>query len=216
MDPVSDAFLLTVASISAGLTGLFLVGMIFYIQTGFDRSDRSREVVEPYFRAATTITLISYAIPLGVSLTLVALPIVWSRLLFLTLMLGLVAAAVSTFLGVRSVMRVAGLGLLVMIEVVGTAVLVLMVILPLATGGLSPDREDLVPAILLSLGIAFLSTSVLVLTLFDIARFERLELPDPKLSRAMARWRRRRDHGVGQDVDPSDEPSSDESEEAWD
>ena len=52
MDPVSDNFLLTVASISAGLTGLFLVGMIFYIQTGFARSERSREVVDRIFGPA--------------------------------------------------------------------------------------------------------------------------------------------------------------------
>ena len=211
MNPVSDKFLLTVASISAGLIGLFLVGMIFYIQTGFERHERSRKVVEPYFRASTLIVFIAYAIPLGVSLTLVALPIFWSRLLFLALVLGLIPAAVSTAFRVRPVMRsTTGLGLLLMIEVVGTGAVVLMVILPLVTGGLNPDREDFVPAILISLGVAFLSTCVLVLTLFDIARFERSELPDPMLKRARARLSRRHNYGVGQDVDASDEPSSDE------
>ncbi len=204
MDPVSDSFLLQVAEISAGLIGLFLVGMIFYIQTGYDRIERSREVVEPYFRAVTTITLIAYTIPLGVSLTLVALPIVWSRLLYLTLLLALIAVNVTTVATVRAVRRVARLGLLVMVEVVGTAVVALMVILPLVAGGFSPEREDLVPAILLSLGIAFFGTCVLVLTLFDIARFERSELPDPKLRRAMARLRRGRDDGAAQDADPSE------------
>jgi len=216
MDPVSDAFLLTLAEVSAGLIGLFLVGMIFYIQTGFDQTERSREVVEPYFRAATTITLITYAIPLGVSLTLVALPIVWSRLLYLVLVLGLVPAAVSTAVGVVPVMRVAGFGLLRMIEVVGTAVLALMVILPLATGGLSPVREDFVPAILLSLGVAFLSTAVLVLTLFDIARFERSELPNPRLGRTMARWRRRPKNEGARDVESTDDDSLDEQAETTD
>ena len=91
-----------------------------------------------------------------------------------------------------------------------------MVILPLATGGLSPEREDLVPGILLSLGIAFLGTCVLVLTLFDIARFERSELPDPKLRRAMARLRRGRDDGAAQDDDPSDEQPSNGTEETSD
>lgn len=181
MDPVSDALLLTVAGISASLIGLFLVGMVFYIQSGFSQLERSRGVVEPYFRASTLIVFITYAIPLGVSLTLVALPIVWSRLLFLALVLGLVPAAVSTAARVRAVMgATTGLGLLLMIEVVGTAAVVLMVILPLATGGFSPDREELVPALLISLGVAFLSTCVLVLTLFDIARFERSDRPEPK------------------------------------
>ena len=173
MNPVSDGFLIAIAEISAALIGLFLVGMIFYIQTGFDRLERSRGVVEPYFRAATLITFISFAIPLGVSLTLVSLPIVWSRLLYVVLVFGLVLVDFSTIKAVRECVRVTGLRLLVMMEVVGTAVVALMVILPLATGGLRPDREDFVPALLLSLGIGFLSTCVLVLTLFDIARFER-------------------------------------------
>lgn len=173
MDPVSDEFLIAVAEISAALIGLFLVGMIFYIQTGFDRLERSRSVVEPYFRAATLITFISFAIPLGVSLTLVALPIVWSRLLYVALVAGLIAADISTVKTVRECVRVTGLRLLLMMEVVGTVVVALMVILPLVTGGLRPEQEDFVPVILLSLGIGFLSTCVLVLALFDIARFER-------------------------------------------
>jgi hypothetical protein len=165
--------LIAIAEISAALIGLFLVGMIFYIQTGFDRLERSRDVVEPYFRAATLITFISFAIPLGISLTLVALPIVWSRLLYVVLVVGLIVVDFSTVKTVLECVRMTGLRLLAMMEVVGTAVVALMVILPVATGGLRPDREDFVPALLLSLGIGFLSTCVLVLTLFDIARFER-------------------------------------------
>ena len=192
MDPVSDEFLLVVAEISAALTGLFLVGMIFYIQGGYERVERSRAVVEPYFRAATLITFIAYAIPLFVSLTLVALPIVWSRLLYVVLVVSLIVVDFSTVGTVRAVMRVTRLKLLALTEVVGTAVVALMVILPLATGGLTPDREDFVPSILLSLGIAFLGTCVLVLTLFDIARFERSQQPEPQLEPA----------------EPSDESSS--------
>ena len=200
MDPVSDSFLLTVASISAALIGLFLVGMIFYIQSGYESNERSREVVEPYFRAATAITLIAYAIPLTVSLTLVALPIVWSRLLLLVLLLALVIENVATVGTVRAVVRVAGLRLLAMVEIVGTVTVVIMTVLPLALGGLSPGREDLVPSILLSLGIAFLGTGVLVLTLFDIARFERSELPAPMITRTIGRLRRR-----GIEENPDDE-----------
>lgn len=175
---VSDDLLFAIANISAALIGLFLVGMIFYIQTGFDRLERSRGVIEPYFRAATLITFISFAIPLAVSLTLVALPIGWSRLLYGTLAVGLILVNVTTVKTVRECVRVVGLRLLVMMEVVGTTIVALMVILPLVTGGLRPERDDLVPGLLLSLGIGFLSTCVLVLTLFDIARFERSVSPD--------------------------------------
>lgn len=216
MNPISDDFLIAIAETSAALIGLFLVGMIFYIQTGFDRPERSRSVVEPYFRAATLITFISFAIPLGVSLTLVAGPIVWSRLLYMALVVGLIVVNFTTVRTVRECVRATGLRLLVMMEVVGTAVVVLMVILPLATGGLSPEREDLVPAILLSLGIGFLSTCVLVLTLFDIARFERDELPAPKPKSAGVRLRRG-DESASRNSDVNDdEPPPPEGKAASD
>jgi hypothetical protein len=207
MHPVSDSFLLTVASISAALIGLFLVGMIFYIQSGYESHERSRRVVEPYFRAATAITLIAYSIPLTVSLTLVALPIVWSRLLLLVLVVVLVIENFATVGAVRAVVRVAGLRLLAMIEIVGTVTVVVMVALPLALGGLSPSREDMVPSILLSLGIAFLGTGVLVLTLFDIARFERSELPAPVITRTLGRLRRRGIEEITDDEGPTGDSS---------
>lgn len=173
METDSDGFFLALAEISSALTGLFLVGIVLYIQVGYDKSERSRAVVEPYMRAATSITFIAYAIPVVVSLTLVSLPIAWSRWLYYVLLLGLVVVNVSTVATVRRVQQEMRLRLLVMIEVVGTVAVALMVVLPLATGGLTFTRDDLVPGLLLSLGIAFLGTWVLVLTLFDIARYER-------------------------------------------
>lgn len=179
MDTVSDDFFLALAEIASALTGLFLVGIVLYIQVGYDKSERSRAVVEPYLRAATSITFIAYAIPVVVSLTLVSLPIGWSRWLYYGLVLGLVVVNVSTVSTVRRVQRELRLRLLVMIEVVGTVGVALMIILPLATGGTTFSRDDLVPGLLLSLGVAFLGTWVLVLTLFDIARYERSQLGSP-------------------------------------
>ena len=210
MDPVADVFLLLIAEVSAALIGLFLVGMIFYIQTGFGQLERSRVVVEPYFRASTRIVLILYSIPLVLSLTLVALPIVWSRLLFLTLIVGLVASNISTAVGVRPVMRVTGNRTLFINEIVGTAGVALMVILPLASGGFSPSRDDLVPPILISLGIAFLSTCVLVLTLFDIAQFERSEELDQEPQRSTVRQWRRRPKDGGPEIESEIEISEDD------
>ena len=176
MDTVSDDFFLALAEISSALTGLFLVGIVLYIQVGYDKSERSRAVVEPYLRAATSITFIAYAIPVVVSLTLVSLPIGWSRWLYYGLVLGLVVVNVSTVSTVRRLQQEIRLRLLLMIEVVGTVGVALMIILPLATGGTTFSRDDLVPGLLLSLGVAFLGTWVLVLTLFDIARYERSQL----------------------------------------
>ncbi len=175
VDPVSDAFLIDVAGISATLVGLFLVGMILYIQAGFERTERSRSVVEPYFRSSTVITFVALAIPFGVSLTLVVLPLGWSQVFFASLVVGLIAANAATIRDARACARATGLRLLSAMEVVGTAIVALMVVTPVAIGGLSPDREALVPSLLMSLSIGFLSTCVLVLTLFDIARLERAE-----------------------------------------
>ena len=173
MEPVSEGFLLTISSISAGLIGLFLVGMTIYIQTGYDTHERSRDVVEPYFRAATLITFIAYSVPLAVALTLVALPLVWSQILYWTLVIGLFVVNVRTVSTVREVQRDVGLSLLTMVEVVGTVAIIAMILVPLATGGIDPGQEDLVPGLLISMAIAFLGTCVLVLSLFDSARFER-------------------------------------------
>ncbi len=79
---------------------------------------------------------------------------------------------------VRVCVRATGLQLPWLMEVVGTVLVTVMAVVPMVTGGLSPDREDLVPGLILGLAIGFLSTCVLVLTLFDIARIERSEAPD--------------------------------------
>lgn len=190
MEHVTDGTLLTIAEVSAALIGLFIVGMIFYVQTGFRLLEKSRDVVEPYFRASTRIVLIVYSIPLGVSLTLVTISIGWSRLLLLALLTALVAANVTTVGGLGPVMRATGSRLLLYNEIVGTLGVAAMALLPFVLGGWSPDRDDLVPVILLGLGLGFLSTCVLVLTLFDIAEFERSDGASslPRMPRLLERF----------------------------
>ena len=54
MKPVSDAFLLNMAEVSATLIGLFLVGVFFYVETGFRRLEPdARAAMEPYMRSGT-------------------------------------------------------------------------------------------------------------------------------------------------------------------
>jgi hypothetical protein len=96
MREVSDDFLLNMAEVSAALIGLFMVGVFFFVDTGFRRLDRARGIVEPYFRASTRIVLVLYALPLGLSLSLVALEPVWSRVPFALLSLLLLAANLDT------------------------------------------------------------------------------------------------------------------------
>ena len=52
MREVSDDFLLNMAEVSAALIGLFMVGVFFFVDTGFRRLDQARGIVEPYFRPA--------------------------------------------------------------------------------------------------------------------------------------------------------------------
>ncbi|HYZ10716.1 MAG TPA: hypothetical protein VE962_02355 [Actinomycetota bacterium] len=178
MRQISDGFLLNMAEVSATLIGLFLVGVFFYVETGLRRTDRARETFEPYLRAGTRITLIVFAIPLGLSLTLVALRPVWSRLLFIVLSALLIAANVDSVLRVRGVRTVTGSTALLINEVVTTALAALLIVLPWILGGLRPSREDLTWSILLAFAAGFLSIGAVVISAFDIARLERGEPPE--------------------------------------
>jgi hypothetical protein len=110
---VSDDFLLNMAEVSATLMSLFLVGVFFYVERTFGR-DRSLEVFEAYLRSGTRITLIVLSIPLGLSLSLVALDPVWSSVLFVLLSVALVGANVDSVLRVRGVSRATGSVVLLM------------------------------------------------------------------------------------------------------
>jgi len=105
MREVTDAFLLQVAEVSAGLAGLvglFLIGVFVYVETG-DR--RPGHIIDLYFRASTRIVLVVYALPIGLSLALVIMGPIWFRALFVVLSVALVAANVSSAARVRVVER---------------------------------------------------------------------------------------------------------------
>jgi hypothetical protein len=172
MQEVSDQFLLNMAEVSATLIGLFLVAVFFYIETGLRGMEPAmRMIFQPYLRSGTRIVLLLYALPLGLSLTLVVLSPGWNRLLFLLFSVTLVAANVDTAIGVRSLPLPRWSGLF-LTEVVGTVAVVTLVLLPWILGGFHPTREDFTWAILLSFGTGFLSMSTLVLSIFDTARYE--------------------------------------------
>jgi hypothetical protein len=178
MRPVSNAFLLNMAEVSATLIGLFLVGVFFYVETGFRRLDRARAAFGPYMRAGTRITLIVFAIPLGLSLSLVALEPVWSRVLFAILSVMLLVANVDTIMRIGESTRVTrSMGLLVN-EIVTTLLSLTLMVLPWVLGGLHPNRQDLTWAILLAFAAGFLSICATVLSMFDMARFEATRGPE--------------------------------------
>ena len=175
MRPVTDAFLLNMAEVSATLIGLFFVGVFFYVDSGLRRLEHVRAVFEPYLRAGTRITLIVFAIPLSLSLSLVALDLVWSRILFVLLSVTLIAANVDTLVRIGAAARATGSRLFLANEIFATALTVLLIVLPWVLGGLRPTREDLTWAILLSFAAGFLSICATVMSVFDMSRLETVE-----------------------------------------
>ena len=171
MQAVSDAFLFTIAEVSATLIGLFVVGVFFYIDKGLRQLHDIRDVVAPYIRAGTRM-LVLYALPLGLSLTLVVLEPIWTRLLFVLLSLVLVAANLDTAARIRAFVKVVGSSSFPLNEVGGTVGVLALVLIPWLLGGLHPSREDFTWAILLSLLVGFFSTSTVLLSVFDIIRLE--------------------------------------------
>jgi hypothetical protein len=169
---VSDAFLLNMAEVSATLIGLFLVGVFFYVETGLRQSGGARRVFEPYLRAGTRITLIVFAIPIGLSLALVAMDLVWARILFALLSVLLLAANVDSAVRVRGVKEVTGSTALLVNEVVTSILALTLILVPWILGGLHPTREDLAWAIVLAFVAGFLSIAATVLSAFDVARLE--------------------------------------------
>jgi hypothetical protein len=172
MQQVTDNFLLNMAEVSGALVGLFLVGVFYFVETGLGRLDAARHVLEPYFRAGTRIVLVLFAMSLLLSLTLVVLEPVLNTLLFALLSLMLVAANIDTAIRIRAVTRLTRSTALLANEIVGTMGVLAIVALPWILGGLHPTRGDLTWSILLSFAAAFMSVCALVLSAFDISRFE--------------------------------------------
>lgn len=169
MREVTDAFLLQMAEVSAGLVGLFLIGVFVYVETGDRRPGHTADIVDLYFRASTRIVLVLYALPIGLSLALVIMEPIWSRALFVVLSLVLVAANVSSAALVRVVARRLSSPVLLVTEVLGSAAVVAIVTVPWILGGLHPGRDDLAWAILLSFATGLLSIYAMVMSVFDTA-----------------------------------------------
>jgi hypothetical protein len=170
---VSDAFLLNMAEVSATLIGLFLVGVFHYVDTDLRRSSQMRDVFDPYLRAGTRITLIAFAIPIGVSMALVTLELVWARVVFAAISVVLVLANIDSLSRVRGVASATGSTALLVNEVAATALTLVLIVAPWVLGGLRPSRGDLTWSILLAFAAGFLSIGAVVLSTFDIARLER-------------------------------------------
>jgi hypothetical protein len=92
----------------------------------------------------------------------------WNRVLFALLSFLLLAANVDTLRRIPDVAGVSGrASVLVLNELLGTAAVLALVVIPWALGGLDPSREDLTWSILLSLAAGFVSAAAVVLSVFE-------------------------------------------------
>ncbi len=176
MQPVSDSFLFLMAEISSGLVGLFLIGVFFFIQTGFRRVAHGGDVAEVHIREGTRIVLLLFAIPIFVSLSLVALNPGWTKVVFVVLSLGLIAANIDFVVRLRTIDWSDLVLPLSITGVLGTIGSLLLVTLPWILGGFNPTREDFTWAILVAFLIGFISIGALVLAAFDLAHLEASEI----------------------------------------
>ena len=112
--------------------------------------------------------ILVYAIVIGLSLTLVALELIWSRVLLVVFSILLIAANVETVRDVRRLTRAYRSPMLLATEVLGTVGTLLGITLPWILGGLEPGREDITWTILLAFATGFIGIWAMVLTAFDI------------------------------------------------
>jgi hypothetical protein len=147
------------------------VAVFFHVESSLRRSiDPVRDVVQPYMRAGTRLVVLLFVMPLVLSISLIAFELVWSRVLFAVFSLAIVMANVATAARIRTVARATGSMTLVVNEAVGTVLVLVVVALPWALGGIRPTREDLTLALLLALAAGFLSVGVVAISAFDVAR----------------------------------------------
>ena len=173
MRPVSDALLLDVASISATLLGLLVVAVFFYVETGLRRLDQAHEVFAAYVRAAARLTMGLYLVALTTALALVALEPGWARAIFGATGLAVLASLVEFTRRARATAKLMGTTSWSRLqEILVWACVTVALALPWLLGVAVPDREDLTWGILLALGLGLVSTLNMLLSVFDIAKFE--------------------------------------------
>lgn len=171
MRPISDGLLLTIAQIAATLMGLLLVGVFFYVESGFRRITTLRSAATRYLRATAKVVLLLYALVLALSLGIVMLEERWAAVLLALMSVALISSLVE-WTGqsrqLRRAVRIRG------ISALGGWVLTLVPLLsPWIVGGWPPTRETLTLTVALVGALAFANSVGLVLVAFDLADMEK-------------------------------------------
>jgi hypothetical protein len=175
---VSEGLLLTIAQIAATLIGLLLVGMFFYLETGFRRLATVRVEAGAFLRATTKLVLLLYALVLAVSLALVAFEPLVVTVLYALLSVAALAALVEMTMCARRLPRAVRRQHAAAWRVWPPTIIALA--LPALTGGWPPAAPAFVLALFVVGAVAFFLTGGLLLFAFDLAGVERLAAEDPQ------------------------------------
>jgi len=181
---VSEGLLLTVAQIAATLIGLLLVGMFFYVETGFRRLTTVQVEAGAFLRATTKLVLLLYALVLAVSLALVAFEALVVTVVYGVLSVAVVIALVEMTVRARRLPRAVRRRHAAAWRVWPPTIIVLAV--PALTGGWPLAAPALTDAVFLVGALAFFLTGGLLLFAFDLAGVERLAAEDPQHSRSVS------------------------------
>jgi hypothetical protein len=187
---VSEALLLTVAQIAATLIGLLLVGMFFYVETGFRRLTTLQVEAGVFLRAATKLVLLLYALVLAVSLALVAFEPLVVTALYVLLSVAVLAALAEMTVRARRLPRAVRRRHAAAWRVWPPTIIA--VVLPGLTGGWPLAAPALADAVLLVGALAFFLTGGLLLFAFDLAGVERLAGDDRQHSGSVSNAARSR------------------------
>ena len=170
--PVSEGLLLTVAQIAATLIGLLLVGMFFYVETGFRRLTTLQEEAGAFLRAAAKLVLLLYALVLAVSLALVAFEPLVVTALYALLSTAVVAALIEMTTRARRLPTAVRRRHAAAWRVWPPTIVALAV--PWVTGEWPLGPPALVDALFLVGALAFFLTGGVLLFAFDLAGVERI------------------------------------------
>ena len=179
---MSDAFLLSLAGISATLLGTFTLGVFFYLNSALHYERGPGAAADRYMRSGARWVFAAYSLPLLVPLVLVGVGPRWAAASFALLGTALVAATVDTSRRILAKGATHMSPSVAVNEIATTVLVLLLMVLPWATGGWLPPPSALVSSLLLALVAAFTSTATFVMYTFDRAEDEAADMEERRSS----------------------------------
>ncbi|CCH87413.1 membrane protein of unknown function [Modestobacter italicus] len=181
---MSDAFLLSLAGISATLLGTFTLGVFFYLDSSRHHERGTGAAADRYMRSGARWVFAAYSLPLFVPLVVAGVGPRWAAASFALLGTALVAATVDTSRRITAKGATHMSPSVTVNEIATTVLVLLLVALPWAAGGWLPRPSAFVPSLLIALVAAFTSTATFVMYSFDRADDEAADTAERRSTEA--------------------------------